>query len=39
MLHVWNKQELGTKFWLENIKGRAHLGDLSVDGKIILTWS
>jgi hypothetical protein len=24
-----------TKFWLENVKGRDHLGDLGVDGRII----
>jgi hypothetical protein len=25
-------------FWLENLKGRGHWEDLSVDGKIILEW-
>jgi hypothetical protein len=27
-----------TIFWLENLKGRDHLEDLGVDGKIILQW-
>jgi hypothetical protein len=25
-----------TKFWLENLRGRDHLEDLGLDGKIIL---
>jgi hypothetical protein len=25
-------------FWLENLKGRDHLVDLGVDGKVILEW-
>jgi hypothetical protein len=25
--------EILTKFWLENLKGRNHLGDLSIDEK------
>jgi hypothetical protein len=27
-----------TKFWFENLKGRDHLEDLSIDGKLILEW-
>jgi hypothetical protein len=27
-----------TKFWLENLTGREHTEDLSVDGEIILEW-
>jgi hypothetical protein len=27
-----------TKFWSENLKGRDHSDDLSVDGRIILEW-
>jgi hypothetical protein len=30
------KVEMGTVFWLENLKGRDHLEDLGVDGKIML---
>jgi hypothetical protein len=26
------------KIWLENLKGRDHLEDLGVDGRIILEW-
>jgi len=27
-----------TIFWLENMKGREHFEDLSVDGRVILEW-
>jgi hypothetical protein len=27
-----------TIFWLENLKGRAHLEDLGVDERILLQW-
>jgi hypothetical protein len=27
-----------TIFWLENLKGRDCLGDMGIDGKIILEW-
>jgi hypothetical protein len=27
-----------TIFWLENLKGRDHLEDLSINGKIKLEW-
>jgi len=30
--------EVYTRFWLENLKGRDHLEDLGVDGRIILGW-
>jgi hypothetical protein len=26
------------KLWLENLKGRHKVGDLGIDGKIILNW-
>jgi len=31
--------EMHTKFWLENLKGRAHSEDLSIDGRTILEWN
>jgi hypothetical protein len=36
--HV-GRREVHTIFWLENLKGREHLEDLSIDGRIILTGS
>jgi hypothetical protein len=32
-------REMHTKFKSENLKIRARLGDLGVDGRIILTWN
>jgi hypothetical protein len=26
------------RFWLESLRGRDHLEDLSIDGRIILKW-
>jgi len=26
------------KFWSENLKGRGHSDDLSVDGRTVLDW-
>jgi hypothetical protein len=37
--HTWERQELYTKFWLENLKGIDHLEDVGIDGRIILEWS
>jgi hypothetical protein len=31
-------REMHTRLWSENLKGRDHLEDLGVDGKIILEW-
>jgi hypothetical protein len=31
-----DKDDKYTKFWLENLNGREHSEDLSIDGKIIL---
>jgi hypothetical protein len=25
-------------FWLENLKGRVHLNDLGLDGRLMLEW-
>jgi len=38
MQHAWKRWEMHTEFWLEDLKGRDHLRDLSVDGRIILEW-
>jgi hypothetical protein len=27
-----------TTFWSEKLKGRNHLGDIGVDGRVILKW-
>jgi hypothetical protein len=32
-----NKYQI-LKFWFESLRGREHLEDLAVDGKIILKW-
>jgi hypothetical protein len=34
--HVARMGEMHTLFWVENLKGRCHLLDVAVDGKIIL---
>jgi hypothetical protein len=36
MQHAWTRQEMHTKFFLENLKVRDHLEDLRVDEGIIL---
>jgi hypothetical protein len=35
-VHVARLGEMHTKFYLANLKGSVHLGDLGVDGTIIL---
>jgi hypothetical protein len=35
---LWERCEMHTIFWLENQKGRDHLEDLGVDGKIKGDW-
>jgi hypothetical protein len=31
-------EEMYTKFWSGNVKGRNHSDDIDVDGRIILEW-
>jgi hypothetical protein len=38
MLYAWEKWEMHTIFLLESLKGRDHLENLVVDGRIILEW-
>jgi len=33
------RDEMHTIFWLENLKGRDHLEDLGIDGKVMLNGS
>jgi len=35
---VWGRVEAYTGFWGGNLRERDHLGDLDVDGRIILRW-
>jgi hypothetical protein len=36
MWHVWGRREIHTGVWWGNLKERAHLSDVGVDGRIIL---
>jgi len=38
MQHAWERWEIRTIFWLENLNGRNHSVDLAVAGWIILKW-
>jgi hypothetical protein len=38
MWYAWEGWEVHLKFELENLKGRDHLKDLGIDGRIILKW-
>jgi hypothetical protein len=38
MLLAWERREMHTVFWLENLRETDHLEDLGVDGNIILEW-
>jgi hypothetical protein len=29
---------IDTKLWSENLKGRVHLEDVGVDGRIVIQW-
>jgi len=37
-LYIMLLEEMHTEFWLEDMKGREHVEDVGVDGKIILEW-
>jgi hypothetical protein len=36
MLRAWGRNEMHTEFWLENLKRIGYLGDLGVNGRILL---
>jgi len=38
MQHVWGNEEAYTGFCWGNLRERDNLGDLGVDGRIILHW-
>jgi len=38
MQHSWRRREMHTKFCTENMKGKEELGDLRVDGRIIVKY-
>jgi hypothetical protein len=38
MKHTWRIKKITTKFWSENLTGGYNLGDIGVDGRIILQW-
>jgi len=35
---VCRRREMYVRFWLENLKERDHLEDLSIEQRIILEW-
>jgi len=38
LLAGMGREEVNTSFWLGKLRGRDHLEDLDLDGKIILRW-
>jgi hypothetical protein len=38
MWHAWERREKCTRFWWESPKGRDHLEDQGVDGKMGSEW-
>jgi hypothetical protein len=38
MWHVWERGEVHTGFWCEDLREGDHLGDPGVDGSVILKW-
>jgi hypothetical protein len=39
MWYVWERGEVLTRFWWQDLRERAHLEDLGIDGRIILKWT
>jgi hypothetical protein len=39
MWDVWGAGELHIRLWWECMKGKGHMEDPSVDGRIILKWN
>jgi len=37
-LHVWETVTMRTTFWWGDLRERVHLGNLGLDGTIILKW-
>ena len=37
-MHVWGKGEVHTGFWWGNLRERDNLGDVRIDGRIILKY-
>jgi hypothetical protein len=35
MWHTWERYDMNTKFWQEDLKGKDHLEDNGVDSRII----
>jgi hypothetical protein len=35
---MWERRDVYTRFWWENLRGRDHLEDQGIDGRIILRW-
>jgi hypothetical protein len=36
MWHVWEREEVHTRFWCEHLRKKDHIEDLRVNGSIIL---
>jgi len=38
MQRIWGRGEAYTGLWWGNLRGKEHMGDLGIDGRIILRW-
>jgi hypothetical protein len=38
-VHTWERREMGTKFWSENLKGGDHSVHLGVDVNTVSEWT